>query len=168
MITVGTLPGFQEFFLQPIIKDRPNISVYLNYESLFNNSEGLLTLKSTKTTTKKHNNNTCFDIIIDWSKTSVVFHQQERVHGTFTKHKYHSVHLFYPYINTGLFFLHSAVRLSLGKMIILREIKKNSTINNTINFIDRNLRWESINRNNSPLSTPYSSLLIHCHTHCIR
>ena len=25
--TVGTLSGFQEFFLQPIIKDRPNTSI---------------------------------------------------------------------------------------------------------------------------------------------
>ena len=27
LTTVGTLPGFQEFFLQPIIKDRPNIYI---------------------------------------------------------------------------------------------------------------------------------------------
>ena len=30
--TEGTLSGFQEFFLQPIIKDRPNIMNYLTTE----------------------------------------------------------------------------------------------------------------------------------------
>ena len=29
VITVGTLSGFQEFFLQPIIKDRPNNMINL-------------------------------------------------------------------------------------------------------------------------------------------
>ena len=29
--TEGTLSGFQEFFLQPVIKDRPNMWSYLTY-----------------------------------------------------------------------------------------------------------------------------------------
>ena len=34
MTTVGTLSWFQEFFLQPIVKDRPNNSRYLNQLNL--------------------------------------------------------------------------------------------------------------------------------------